>query len=189
MDGQTRQKNRQLPTGHRGYVIDRESPGRGFCHVVTKRDLQNFFELIPDWIALSHRLERIVLAAGSDEDGAHEFYHREGTGAIFLNAWDENLWAPLSSTYFEAHRDLLRRLGVSHDAAGDMVDCRFTEQQAKAFALLHVFMHELGHHWDETHQKHRHATRGEGYAERFANRYFDQLYPAYVRSFGDPTIS
>jgi hypothetical protein len=189
VDGRTRGKNRHVPTTHRGYVIDRQSPGEGYRHVVTKRGLQGFLDLIPDWPMLSNRLERIVLAAGSEDDGYHEFYHREETGAIFLHAWDENLWSPLSSTYVDAHRSLLQRLGVSCDLGGDLSVCRFTERQAKAFQLLHVFMHELGHHWDLTHQRRRHSKRGEDYAERFANRHFDQLFPAYVQVFGDPAHS
>jgi len=188
VDGQTRRKNRHVPTSHQGYVIDRESPGKGYRHVLTKRDLQSFLDLVPDWPALSHRLERIVLAVGSSsDDGYHEFYHREETGAIFLHAWDEDLWVPLLPTYFQTHRDLLQRLGVSFDLRDDPIVCRFTEQQARAFVLLHVFMHELGHHWDRIHQKHRDSKRGEDYAERFANRHFEQLFPAYVLAFGDPT--
>ena len=186
VDGETRRKNRHVPTTHRGYVIDRESPGKGYRHVLSKRDLQAFLDLIPDWSNLSHRLERIVLAVGSIHDGYHEFYHREETGAIFLHAWDEDLWAQLPRTYFEEHRHLFQRFGVSCDLRDDHVVCRFTEQQARAFVLLHVFMHELGHHWDRTHQKHRHSKRGEDYAERFADRYLEQLFPAYVRIFGHP---
>jgi hypothetical protein len=186
VDGRTRPKNRRIPTAHRGYVIDREAPGEGYRHVLTKRDLQAFLDLIPDWSALSHRLERIVLGRGSIDDGCHVFYYREETGAIFLNAWDENLWMDLSAPYFEAHRELFQRLGVSCDPDDYPIACRFTEQQARAFLLLHVFMHELGHHWDRTHQKHRDSKRGEDFAERFANRHFEQLFPAYVRVFGDP---
>ncbi len=189
VNGQTRPKNRHVPTTHQGYVIDRESPGKGYRHAVTKRDLQNFIDLIPDWTLLSHRLERIVLAVGSSsDDGCHEFYHREETGAIFLHAWDENLWVPARSSYFQMHRDLLQRLGVSFDHRRDPIICYFSEQQARAFILLHVFMHELGHHWDRTHQKHLHSKRGEDYAERFATRHFAQLFPAYVLAFGDPSI-
>jgi hypothetical protein len=132
-------------------------------------------------------LERIVLACpNSGEDGAYEFYHREETGAIFLNAWPENLWIELNTGYFDAHKEIFLRLGVSHDRAEKTVMCRFTEAQARAFALLHVFMHELGHHHDRLHQKHRDSTRGEDYAERFANNRFEQLYPVYIRAFGDP---
>jgi hypothetical protein len=187
VDGRTNAKNRLVPTTHRGYVIDRRSPGVGYRHVVTKRDLQEFLDLIPDWSVLSYRLERIILAAGSaHDDGYHEFYHREETGAIFLHAWDKDLWAPLSSNYVEAHRDLFQRLGVSCDFGSEITLCRFTERQAKAFQLLHVFMHELGHHWDLTHQKHRHSKRGEDHAEKFANRQFEKLFPAFTEIFGHP---
>jgi hypothetical protein len=52
--------------------------------------------------------------------------------------------------------------------------------------LLHVFMHELGHHFDKIHQKHIGSTKGEDYAERFATNRFAQLFPAYVCVFGNP---
>jgi hypothetical protein len=48
-DGRVQRKNRHRPTGHEGYVLDRESPGRGFRHVVTKRDVQAFIDIIPEW--------------------------------------------------------------------------------------------------------------------------------------------
>src|SRR5262245_8650110 len=117
VNGTTRSKNRVTPTTHRGYVIDRKQPGTGFRHVVSKRDLLAFFDLIPDWPSLSHRLERVVLARGNeDDDGYHIFYHREGTGAIFLHAWPEDLWKELPVDYFEAHRTYFEKLGVSFEA-------------------------------------------------------------------------
>jgi hypothetical protein len=185
-DGQVQRKNRVRPTGHEGYVLDRESPGRGFRHVVSKRDIQAFIEIIPEWERLSERLERIALVAHASWDGRHEFYHREETGGIFLAAWPDDLWIEVSVPYFEAHSDIFARFGVSHDQLEDGVMCRFTEAQAHAFMLLHVFMHELGHHHDKLHQKHLGASKGEDYAERFATSRFDQLFPAYVRVFGHP---
>ena len=186
-DGRVQRKNRHLPTGLRGYVLDRESPGRGFRHVVSKRDVQAFAEIIPDWHKLSQRLERIVLdRCSSSHDGEYAFYHREETGAIFLGAWREDLWIELSRSYFDSHRAIFERLGISFDLADGNVSCRFTEAQARAFMLLHVFMHELGHHHDRMNQKHRDSSRGEDYAERFATSRFDQLYPAYISVFGDP---
>jgi len=187
VNGSTRSKNRVTPTTHRGYVIDRRQPGPGYRHVVSKRDLLSFFEIIPDWPSLSHRLERVVLSPGDENaDGCHEFYHREKTGAIYLHAWPEDLWRQLPASYFEAHQTHFERLRVSFDPGEEFYTCRFNEAQARAFALLHVFMHELGHHWDHTQKKHRRSSRGEDYAERFANRYFDELFPAYVRVFGQP---
>src|SRR5687767_9043493 len=187
--GRVQRKNRHRPTGWQGYVLDRESPGCGFRHVVSKRDLQAFIEIIPDWPRLSQRLERIVLAASSDYDcdGLYRFYYREETGRIFLHAWPEDLWMEIATPYFDAHQTIFDRLGLSYDRLrGDTVMCRFTEAQVRAFMLLHVFMHELGHHHDRTHQKHHGVTKGEDYAEKFATSRFDHLVPAYVSLFGDP---
>ncbi len=186
-DGRVQRKNRHRPTGHDGYVLDREPPRAGFRHVVSKRDVQAFVELIPGWHRHSERLERIVLAGGNEfSDGSHAFYHREETGAIFLRAWESNLWKDLTVPYFDAHQEIFEALGLSHDRREDHVVCRFTEAQARAFMLLHVFMHELGHHHDRIHQKHLDASKGEEYAERFATSRFEQLFPGYVRVFGHP---
>jgi len=185
-DGRVQRKNRVRPTGHEGFVLDREAPGRGFRHVVTKRDIQAFIEIIPEWQRFSERLERIVLAAGCSDDGSYFFYHREETGAIHLHAWKEDLWVEFSRKYFNEHQKIFERLRVSFDRKKLIVFCRFTEGQARAYMLLHVFMHELGHHHDRMNQKHLDSTIGEDYAERFANSRFDQLFPDYIRRFGDP---
>jgi hypothetical protein len=194
--GRVQRKNRHIPTGSIQLMIDRESPGRGFRHVLTKRDLLAFIDIIPDWPRLSDRLERVLLSScGGDWYGLHEFYHREETGGIFLHAWDEELWMDVASKFYCDHEEILIKLGVSctvirRDGAivGD-VTCRFTEAQARAFMLLHVFLHELGHHYYQVHQKHRGPGSGEAYAENFANRRFNQIYPDYVRVFGDPAKS
>jgi len=186
-DGRVQRKNRHRPTGHDGYVLDRESPGRGFRHVVTKRDVQAFIDIVPEWDRFSERLERIVLAAPADDcDGAYEFFHREETGAIYLHAWREDLWTNLTVSYFDYHQHIFDRFCVSFDRQEDCVTCRFTEAQARAFMLLHIFMHELGHHYHRTNQKHLGSNKGEDYAERFATSRFQQLFPAYVRVFGHP---
>lgn len=168
-------------------MLDRESPGRGFRHIITKRDVQQFIDLIPDWPRLSERLERIVLAASGDGcDGLYVFYDQEDSGEIELKAWPEDLWMEIGLPYFTAHRNHFERLGVSYDLHEDSATCRFTESQARAFMLLHVFLHELGHHFDRTTQKHFGTSKGEDYAEHFANSRFEQLLPAYERVFGHP---
>jgi hypothetical protein len=184
--GRVQRKNRHRPTVLQGYILDRDSPRRGFRHVVSKGDLQAFTDLIPDWQQLSQRLERIVLANCPASDGEYAFYHREQTGAIFLDAWNEDLWVGLDLGYFSSHREIFECLGVSFDVSDDRAFCRFTAAQARAFMLLHVFMHELGHHYDRMNQKHRDSSRGEDHAERFATSRFAQLYEAYVGRFGDP---
>jgi hypothetical protein len=188
-DGRVQKQNRHTPTAQQGYVLDREAPGRGYIHVATKRDLQEFVDLIPEWGKFSHRLERIVLARYSaDADATYQFYNREETGAIFLNAWPEDLWTELTLQYFQEHETIFSRLGVSCDRSQRKAFCRFTESQARAYMLLHVFMHELGHHHDQMNQKHWNSSKGEAYAEQFATSRFDDLFPRFVKAFGDPRL-
>ncbi|MBC8002377.1 MAG: hypothetical protein H7X97_07290 [Opitutaceae bacterium] len=147
-----------------------------------------FINIIPEWHRYSDRLERIVLAGREDGyDGSHVFHPREETGSIFLNAWPEDLWMEIVTPYFDAHESIFERVGVSFDRRKDCVVCRFTARQARAFMLLHVFMHELGHHYDRINQKHLDSWKGEDYAERFATSRFDQMFPAYVGVFGHPS--
>ncbi len=186
-DGKVQRKNRSRPTSHERCVIDREAPARGYKHVVTKRQLQDFIAIIPDWRIYSERLCRIVLGSGGGScDGECIFYHREESGVIYLDAWQTELWQEIYAGYFAAHHHIFERLGVAHERTADGWMCRFTESQVRAFLLLHVFMHELGHHYDNITGKHRDASKGEDYAEEFANSRFDALYPEYVRVFGPP---
>ena len=61
----------------------------------------------------------------------------------------------------------------------------WTEAQARAFQLLHILPHELGHHHDRmTTRTRRYAARGEPYAEEYANRVLDDVWPAYISRFG-----
>src|SRR3954453_14700533 len=87
------------------------------------------------------------------------------------------------------HREFmeeLRELGVrlrSGARAGDF-ELRWTEDQARASQLLHILPHELGHHYDRiTSRKGRRAGRGEPYAEAYANRVLEEIWPAYLRAF------
>src|SRR2546422_4345171 len=111
-DGRVQRKNRHIPTGRLGYVLDRESPGRGFRHVLSKRDLQAFIDLIPNWDQLSQNLERIVLADQHPGDAAYGFYHREETRAIFFYAWHQDLRTERTPAYLQAHADIFDRIGL-----------------------------------------------------------------------------
>ncbi len=186
-DGRVQRKNRATPSTHHRLELVRRAPQRGYRHVVSKQDILAFIELIPEWARYSHRLERIVLSGGGDEcDGYYRFFHREETGGIYLQAWPEDLWVTWSRGHYDYHPQL-EVLGVTAEVAGDAVRCHFSETQARAFLLLHVFMHELGHHRHSLNRRHRSTKLDEDYAEGFANRLFWDLHPAYVRAFGDPS--
>ncbi len=192
-NGKVQRKNRHQFTARLGYVLDRESPRKGFRHVITKRDLGEFTDLIPDWAELSVGLERIVLGGGDPHehlDGLYEHFHREQTGAIVIHAWQGDLWARFENSYYAAHREVLGLLQVKATQERDSWLCFFTKAQARAFLLLHVFMHELGHHHDRMKYKQQDSCRGgEVYAENFANSRLSEMLPRYVARFGDPALA
>ncbi len=169
------------------YTIVKLPAGRGYTHVVSPRQLEKFIEIIPDWTMLSKNLETIELASGyHDAFGYQAMYRRRKTGIIALCAWPKELWSPLWLSFFRQHRPIFDALGVEYQVGLTGAKCRFTIAQARAFSLLHVFMHELGHHRDTMRRRGPNLPNVEPVAEDFANRYFDTLLPIYWERFGHP---
>jgi hypothetical protein len=95
--------------------------------------------------------------------------------------------------FIHEHRQVLHRLGVKRDpvydekgrVSGFYRRCLFTETSARGFQLMHVLLHELGHHHDRmTSRTQTRPTRGESYAEDYANRYADSFWERYFKVFG-----
>jgi hypothetical protein len=187
-DGVVQKKHRHQPTAALGYVLDRQSAARGCRHILSKKDIREFTAIIPNWPDLALGLESIVLTrAGSDHDGLYRIFHGERTGSIEIPAWDGDLWQVFTPEHYEEHREFFERLGLATERTEDGVECRFTMGQARAFLLLHVFLHELGHHVDRMESKARNSTRrGDQFAEAFANRLSAEIWPQYIRIFGNP---
>ncbi len=62
--------------------------------------------------------------------------------------------------------------------------CYFTMKKAKAFMLLHVFYHELGHHYDRiTSKGQAWCKRGENFAENFAFEMMAKVKEKYYVQF------
>lgn len=102
-------------------------------------------------------------------------------GVVAICAWEHSLWwRGGDPRWAEEHHDLLERLEVEI-VGGEL---RWTAAQARAFQLLHVLPHELGHHHDrQTTRTRRYAARGEPYAEAYAQRVLDEVWPAYIARF------
>lgn len=186
--GTVQKKHRHQYSTRLGYVIDRQSTGKGYKHVVTKRDIKDFVAIIPNWAELSDGIELILLSSGTDDyAGLYEHFNRESTAIIELPAWENDLWQVFEDWYFEDHRHIFDKLGVAYDKVEEGWECRFTLSQAKAFTLLHIFMHELGHHVDRMRGKSKRDLRGgEEFAEKYANDWFDRLWSEYISKSGLP---
>lgn len=162
--------------------IHRQDPTAGHRHILTKSDVARFIRLIPDWDAASNGLRAIVLAgAREDCDG----WYREGVLAIC--AWTSHMTWDLDIPWYQAHRGLFDRLGADIDIDRGEITCHWTESTVRAYLLLHVFLHELGHHVDRVASGA--AGRfpgGEAWAERFAFEYESLVFERYVEEFGRP---
>lgn len=166
---------------HHRLVIDRRRPGEGCRHVLLKRDIERFVQLIPKWETLAYGLDVIVLASGSRNCDA--WYNGRVIG---ICAWPTDMRYEVNPDWFRDHRDFLDRIGARCE--GDDPDhtiIHWTPATVRAYQLCHLFLHELGHHRDRmhTHTKQDNGPRGEEFAEEFAwelereilDRYFDEF--------------
>jgi hypothetical protein len=147
-------------------MVVRERPGRDYRHVVRQRDIIDFLHILPDWEQVVRGLRSVILAPGRlGYDGLYL-----GEGVIKLSAWPRELWCEWERDYHRAHAAVLDRLGVPVRALeDDLFECQFTDETARGFMLLHVFLHELGHHRDRmSTASERESARGESWAESYA---------------------
>ena len=187
-NGRVQRKNRHAKTPHyfhtemASLVIDRQRPGAGCRHVVRKEHVRRFVQLLPEWNELSRGLNAIVLANGnSDCMGWHH------PGVVAICAWDRELeWSDCYPSFFAEHADVFEALAIPYEVAEGRISILFTEATARAFSLIHVLVHELGHHHDRmTTRSQRNSCRGEAYAEDYARQFQDLIVARYRKEFGD----
>ncbi len=185
VDGKVQRKNRSAltpsywNTPQEFPVIDRERPGPGHRHLLKKRDIENFISILPDWSELSKGLDAILLARY--EQGTAGWHT---PGIVGICAWERELHVEQDLEFFNEHKGVYDRIGVEYEPVEDGMLCRFTENQAKAYQLLHILLHELGHHHDRmTTRSKREAARGENYAEQYALTYEKVIWNRYVENF------
>ena len=168
--------------GNNRLVIDRRRPGEGYRHLLKKRDLEDFLSLIPDWHNLSEGLNAIVLGEGEDCMG----WHDSESGVIGISAWETSIvWYDCEPEFYHEHKDILKRLEIPAKKRGSDYQIFFTESSARAFQLLHVFLHELGHHYDKMSSRlQEEPTRGEAFAEAWAADMESKIFDAYLQRFG-----
>ncbi|MCJ8328616.1 MAG: hypothetical protein HRT89_10795 [Lentisphaeria bacterium] len=160
--------------------IIKRKPGSGYKHLLRKSEIYTFIELIPDWELISEGLDCIILDTCLDDCMG---WHSDNT--IAISAWErEIVWRDCDYEFYTEHRATLERLDVPVEKHGKDVHIMFTENTAKAFQLLHIFLHELGHHHDQmTTKKKRNPGRGELFAEKWALEYEELIFDEYVRHF------
>ena len=162
--------------------FDRQAPGRGYQHLLGRRDVERFLGLLPDWDELSIGLQAVLLVPGEPRVEGYSY-----PGVVAVCAWPQELWNIVHGQHADDHEDLLRALDVAREPIpGDRVRLLWTRPQARAYQLLHVLLHELGHHHDRmTTRSRRESARGEPYAEAYADRYAEQVWDSYAQAFAE----
>jgi len=185
VDGRVQNKNNHAPTHSiwsdpaRELVFQRQRPGPGHRHLLTKEELIEFIAIVPNWETLSTGLKAVLLAPG----GGNCMGWCED-GVIAICAWERELWMEQDAEWVADHADLMDRLGIEREKLAWGVLCKYTERQAKAFQLLHIFLHELGHHHDRMTTKSKgSAANGEPFAEARAYEWERRVWDAYLRRF------
>lgn len=164
----------------RTVVIDRKRPGDGYKHVLNKSDIYQFLEILPDWKNLTVGLNAIVLAPG---EAGIAGYHVPGV--VHICAWEKDPWLETNRDYYEAHQDIFERLGVPCEETADgFYLCKFDERTIRGYQLLHILLHELGHHHDRmTTRSQKRSSRGEQYAEEYARLHEIAIWQQYQKVF------
>lgn len=159
--------------------IDIEKPGKGYKHFLKKRDIKNFLEILPNRNEIDIEFNAVLLARGSNyTDG---WYYN---GVIAICAWEKEMTREFNMSYFYAHKNIFDRLGVKHTIRKNYVICDFTENQIKAYLLLHILLHEIGHHHDRVNTKSKkRCSKGEEYAESYALKYEKIIWSKYFEVF------
>ena len=180
-------------------VIDRQRPGDGFRHVLTKSDVKKFLEILPDWDELAIGLNAIVLAPGK-----RDRYGLYTPGVVHVRAWPDLLWDAFSPEFYLENRDLFSVIGAESEPLEDYLnrvgfnnlpprfltyraDCvlvKFDENAVRAFLLMGTLLHELGHHHDLMSTRSKcDPSRGERYAEEYERVYRRRIWEAYLKVF------
>ncbi|MEZ6095121.1 MAG: hypothetical protein R3C03_12980 [Pirellulaceae bacterium] len=188
-DGRVTRKNRSELSNHYSQVrqaepvIDRLRPGDGYKHYLTIADIKRFIGILPDWEQLSVGLDAVILAEGSSSAMG---WHWDGVVAIC--AWERELRVDWDTSFVNEHLEILDRLGVKREPVQGDPDgtwCYFDDASIKGFQLMHIFLHELGHHRDRMTTKSKiSSARGEQFAETYALKYADRLWDEYLKEFG-----
>ncbi len=186
-DGKVSRKNRTELSSHYmqlrqdELVIDRQRPGPGHKHYLTIADIKRFIAILPDWEGLSVGLDAVVLATASDCMGWC------CPGVVAVCAWERDLIGNWDNSFVKEHEPILDRLGVEREVVKcelSFTRCYFDEASIKGFQLMHILLHELGHHHDRmTNGSRKYASRGEPFAETYALEYADRLWDDYFKEF------
>ncbi|WP_199193333.1 hypothetical protein [Blastopirellula marina] len=157
------------PTNDTGtdYKFIYQSPGEGFCHILTEQEIRERLAQLPEWML--EGLEVVQLSRLTRKKLSFPCYGMQWGAAIYLYPMDESLieyfpHPPRPEQLVEA-----KMFGAVWEEDEDgFWRLEWTEETIKDFYLNNVLVHELGHLLDT---RNNNYVARERYAEWFAIEY------------------
>jgi hypothetical protein len=110
----------------------------------------------------------VGLQAISLWSGGNDWLGISNPGVVAIAAWQQELWWPtIDPEWVNDNAEILDLLSG----------------QARAYMLIEVLVHELGHHHDRMTTRGSDAPRGEPYATAYAREARAKIWSDYVRRF------
>lgn len=149
-----------------GFQVITRSPGEGYAHAVTEKEVRDRLAELPDWMIES--LEIVQLSRMTRKKQTFPCYGMQWGNCLYLYPIEESLietfgCPPKPSVYNEA-----RMYGGRWKQMHDHWQLVWTEHSLRDFYLNNILIHELGHLLDD---RNRSYTDRERYAEWFAIEY------------------
>ena len=191
-NGKVQRKNRTQNTELAGLLdnsrfnVIRFKPDGPYFHPVRQPEVYRFVELIPDWTQISKGLSACVLNKDGDDVQQGASYERS-YHAIWIDPFPKSLSTIWSHAFFTAHKTFVERLGarVEFAESSSNITIHWTESQARAWQLLHLFLYELKVHAEYiTLAKNRRFEHSNSVAEAYAFQTAEIIWDPYESEFG-----
>jgi len=167
------------------FRVVRKPPGRQRYHPAGAEEIERFVGLIPSWEEISCDLDGVMLCAPWQE----EYPDTEGLygeHAIILFSWPRQPEERFRHSFTRQLPEVAGRLSLRERRKDRDYAVTWSPSQARAYVLLFVLLHEIGHHVDWLLcRRGRYARRGESFAEDWAADCRQRIWDCFLQAFGE----
>lgn len=190
-DGQVQKKDRHQWTEFQD-LLDSDAfstikmkPEDGYMHVVDRKSVLDFVELIPGWSEMSKGLSALVLGSDGCSSQTDINYSPKSYNSIWLSPFPKDMTLYWSAGFASEHRSIAESLGVELKwlESGEAVT-EWTKPQAQAWQLLHLFLYDLYCHNECTTQENDDYHHQHKLAEEYSIKTAQLIISDYERVVG-----
>jgi hypothetical protein len=160
-------------------------PEDSYVHVVDRRRVLDFVELIPNWRDMSKGLSALVLGYDGCSHQTDINYSPKAYNSIWLSPFPKDMTLYWSRSFAIEHKSITEFLGIDLIETGeDEIMTVWTKPQAQAWQLLHLFLYDLFCHNECTSQSRDNYHHQHKLAEEYAIKTAQLIVSDYERTIG-----